>query len=80
MELIIYGRLAAAMTTAVSRRPSAPDGWRRQRQRIHEVVRARFSVDAIGCRVPLSCSCQVRTPHKYGLIDASPETSDGGSR
>jgi hypothetical protein len=77
MEPTIYGRLATAMTTAVSRRHGTP---RRRRQRTHVVVRTRFVVGALTYRVRFSRSRRVRILDNHNLTDASPATSNVGSR
>jgi hypothetical protein len=62
----------------------APHAWftgrKRRRQRIHVVVRTRFVVEALRCRVRFSCSRRIRTLDNHSLSDASPAMSNGGSR
>jgi hypothetical protein len=80
MEPTMYGWLATAMITAVSRRPSASGGDGDDNEPMHVVVRARFGLGALGCHVRFSCTRRVRTPHNHNVSDASPKTTVGGSR
>jgi hypothetical protein len=56
----MYGQLATSMITAVSRRPSAPDGDDGDNDPMWSLV---LVVGALGCRVRCSFSRRVRTPH-----------------
>jgi hypothetical protein len=55
-------------------------GRRRRRIRTHVVVRTRFVVGALRCRVRFSRSRRVRTLDNHNLSDAFPATSKSGSR
>jgi hypothetical protein len=79
MEPTMHGRLATAMTTAVSRRHGSPDGDDGDNEPI-------WSLELASSWARLETACgshalaELRTLDNHSLNDASPATSNGGSR